>query len=250
MRVLALDTTSPPGSLALLDAGRVVHLGPVQDERPFGECLPGVILEALSAAGRTLADVDLFVVGSGPGGLTGLRVGIATAQGLAFAAGRLLAGVSALEATAVAALDEPVAEDSEYVAAWSDARRGEVFAQLFRRSGAHDLATVEGPLVASPTDLAPRWRALVGDARLCVAGSAAHSTVQAWRAGEPPTGIAWVHPHALAAVMARLGERAAARGVAGPPHALQPLYIRRPDAEVARDRRRAADDAVPGQQRP
>jgi tRNA threonylcarbamoyladenosine biosynthesis protein TsaB len=237
MRALALDTTSPPGSLALWDRGDVISLRPVQDDRPFGECLPGAVLEALAGAQWSVRQLDLFVVCRGPGSLTGLRVGIATAQGLAFASGRPLVGVSALEA--LAALLPPGGGAPDLVAAWMDARRGEVFAQLFGRGGAAgERPSVDGPRVGPPAEIARRWLALLGEASFCVAGSAARATAAVWSevVARPPARL--LEPPHLAGTVAALGVRAAGRGLAGPPHAVAPLYVRRPDAEVARDRQR------------
>lgn len=250
MRVLALDTTSPPGSLALWEDGSVVSVRPVQDERPFGECLPGAVLAALADAGWTLSHVDLFVVGRGPGSLTGLRVGIATAQGLAFASGRPLVGVSALEAVACAATCDPDAVAPRLVAAWMDARRGEVFAQLFER-GEHDaLRSVDGPLVGRPEEVAPRWLSMAGTGEVAVVGSAAVATAACWADAHGRLRARLLDPPPLAGIMASLGAQSVAGGLAGPPHALAPLYVRRPDAEVARDRRSPAAPASPDGPRP
>jgi len=231
MRVLAMDTTAPPGSLALWEDGTVRLERRIQDVRPFGECLPEAVLDALRDTGWTLPGVDLFVVGSGPGSLTGLRVGIATAQGLAFACAKPLVGVSALEALAQAGAG---GREAHLVVAWSDARRGEVFAQCFGTAG-ETLESIEGPVVGDPAFLASRWAALAAGRRVTVIGSAAAATTELWTslAG---AGIAFRDAPALASTMAGLGARAARCGLAGPPHALAPLYVRRPDAEVARDR--------------
>ena len=68
--------------------------------RTHGERLPREILALLDGIGLTTADIDLFAVASGPGSFTGLRIGIATLQGLAFVHRRQIAAVSALEALA------------------------------------------------------------------------------------------------------------------------------------------------------
>ena len=93
-----------------------------------GQRLPGDLMQACAAAGVSIEDVELFAVAAGPGSFTGLRIGIATMQGLAMARGRPIVPVSTLEAIAVAAPEGPVK-----VAAWMDAQRGEVFAQVFER---------------------------------------------------------------------------------------------------------------------
>jgi tRNA threonylcarbamoyladenosine biosynthesis protein TsaB len=239
VRVLAIDTTAPPGSLALVEDGIVRLEGAVQDGRPFGECLPGVALDALGNLGWSLHDVDLFAIGSGPGSLTGLRVGIATAQGFAFACGKPLVGVSALEALAsVAATKHP----GHTVVAWSDARRGEVFAHAFVANEDRELESIEGPLVSKPDTLAARWVTLSALRPLIVIGNAARTHEALW-ASLTAGRVLLLDAPVLAPAMAALGTRAAAQGHAGPPHALTPLYVRRPDAELARERSAATATA-------
>src|SRR5215831_7968433 len=96
MRVLALDTTGRAGSVAIVEDGRIVREHEGDASRTHGERLPG----ELEALGISFASVDVFAVASGPGSFTGLRVGIATMQGLALVTRRPVAGVSALEAHA------------------------------------------------------------------------------------------------------------------------------------------------------
>ena len=103
MLVLALDTTTRGGSVAVARDGRVLDLLEGDAARPHAERLPGDLVTSLERAGASLADVDVFAVAVGPGSFTGLRIGIAAIQGCAFAAGRPVVGVSALEALALAA---------------------------------------------------------------------------------------------------------------------------------------------------
>ena len=80
-----------------------------------------------------VADVDLFAVAAGPGSFTGLRIGIATQQGLALANSRPLVGVSALDAINHTIRSAGDADQSDVeVAAWIDAQRGQVFAARYR----------------------------------------------------------------------------------------------------------------------
>jgi tRNA threonylcarbamoyladenosine biosynthesis protein TsaB len=232
-RVLALDTTSLPGSAALLRDGQIDLEMALETGRPFGECLPGALTDLLARASLRPDDVDLFVVGSGPGSLTGLRVGIATMQGLALATGRPLAGVSALDALGEAGLP-PAGTGPAVVAAWMDARRGEVFAELFEVAPTGTRSSLDGPLVGAPAVVAAQWSPVVREARLVVIGNAAPGSLPLWPDHGLPVSLV---PHPLlAGVMAKLGVRAAAAGLGGHPHALRPLYVRRPDAVVARER--------------
>ena len=98
MLVLALDTTTRQGSVAL--ARDAVLLGcEVGDDRlTHGERLPGDLIRLLERNNTRLSDIDLFAVAAGPGSFTGLRIGIATMQGLAVTNGRGLVGISALDA--------------------------------------------------------------------------------------------------------------------------------------------------------
>src|ERR1051325_1570697 len=96
MRVLALDTSTRAGSVALVDDDRIVEERGGDASRSQGVRLPG----ELAALGAPWPTIDVFAVASGPGSFTGLRIGIATMQGLAVVTGRRAVGVSALEALA------------------------------------------------------------------------------------------------------------------------------------------------------
>src|SRR4051812_37344406 len=96
MRVLALDTTTRAGSVALVEDDRVVAERAGDPARSQGQRLPG----DLADLGAPWTAIDVFAVASGPGSFTGLRIGIATMQGLALVTGGRLVGVSALEALA------------------------------------------------------------------------------------------------------------------------------------------------------
>src|SRR3712207_3323697 len=103
MLILALDTTTRAGSAALVRDGAIVreHVG--DPLLTHGQRLPADLMQLIAAAGMTLDAVDLFAVAAGPGSFTGLRVGIATVQGLAMATGKRIVPVSVLDALARAA---------------------------------------------------------------------------------------------------------------------------------------------------
>src|SRR4051812_27005647 len=103
MRVLALDTTTRAGSAALIEDDRIVDERGGDGARTHALRLPAEIIDLALAHQQPLSGIDLYAVASGPGSFTGLRIGIATIQGLASVHGRRVVAMSALEALAQAA---------------------------------------------------------------------------------------------------------------------------------------------------
>jgi tRNA threonylcarbamoyladenosine biosynthesis protein TsaB len=224
--ILALDTTTPAGSCALASDLVVVREEASSPNLAPAERLPLELMQLLERSGKTLADVDLFAVATGPGSFTGLRIGIATMQGLAFAGGKPLVGISGLDA--LAEIARPHANDQR-IATWVDAWRGEVYAALYDRGG-----QVEAPVVAQPDTLLSRLSGaptvFIGD------GAGTYRDVILARLG--PAGIVGDTPAPLlAGTIARLAASASASGTTSHPHAIRPMYVRRTDAELARDAR-------------
>jgi tRNA threonylcarbamoyladenosine biosynthesis protein TsaB len=238
MLVLALDTTTRGGSLALVRDGAVLEVFAGDATRTHATRLPGDILDCLARHRVGIREIDLYGVAVGPGSFTGLRIGIATIQGLAFANGRLVAGVSALDAL-VEAADAVVGTeigDDGLRAAWMDAQRGEVYGRLYRRQAGRWEPLCE-PAVSSPAEMLAAWApALAGAAAEFVGdGAVVHAPVLA---GLCPGGARVVCPvPSIAASIAAIAARR--RSEAGPPHRIRPLYVRRPDAELVRERRQA-----------
>jgi tRNA threonylcarbamoyladenosine biosynthesis protein TsaB len=228
MLVLALDTTTPSGSCALAVDGVVLREDGSDTARSAAERLPADLMTILERARRRLDEVDVFAVATGPGSFTGLRIGIATMQGLAFAAGKPLVGISGLEALAKIGGEEAA---GRRIAAWVDAWRGEVYAALYEQG-----SEVEAPVVALPDALLSRYAGtstlFIGDGaqRYRDVIHARHGTV--WRVAEAAVPM-------LAGTIAALATSIVAAGTTPPPHAIRPLYVRRTDAELARDHRAA-----------
>jgi len=238
MLVLALDSTSKPGSQALVRDGTVVAASAGDGVRAHAERLPGDLLALLAGCRLTLEDVDLLAVAAGPGSFTGLRVGIASMQGLAFAAGRPVVGISALDALAACA--DGHQGPGGWIGVMMDGQRGEVFAAAYRRLNDGSLAPLDGPVAAPPAGVLAAWASagwgdgtFVGDGALRY-GDAVTASRIATRILEPTP--------PLAPAIAGLAAARVAGGGAGHPHAIAPLYVRRPDAELARDRRAHARD--------
>src|SRR5262249_43467481 len=143
MVILALDTTTPGGSTALMRGADVVDVRASDAARPQAERLPADLMALLGRHGLELPDIDLYAVATGPGSFTGLRVGIATMQGLALAQGRPLIGISGLDALAWTA--RKIRTDVARIATWVDAWRGEVYAALYENGAEVMPPTVDAP---------------------------------------------------------------------------------------------------------
>jgi tRNA threonylcarbamoyladenosine biosynthesis protein TsaB len=243
MRILAFDTcfdacsvcvaTARAGALSERDAGPSERDAGLSEsvseielfETGHAERLVPMIGEVMERAGVSFSDIDRIAVTTGPGTFTGTRIGIAAARALALSTGISLVGLSSLEvmgALAGAELANETSPGGEFAGCEllvaADARRGEVYAQLFDATG----------LVArsSPQVLAIADAARAGSGLLLVAGSgaeavAAIATGEGRRAAARMPGLL---PHAE--VLALI---AASRAPADA--AVQPLYLRAPDAK-------------------
>ena len=223
MRVLALDTTNRSGSVALVEDDRVLDERAGDASRTQGERLPA----ELADLGAPWPTIDVFAVASGPGSFTGLRIGVATIQGLAIVTGRRVVGVSALEA--LAQLASADVAPGTLIAAWIDAQRGEVFSALYQTTSApmftpERLVELEAPAAASPSATRAMW----SHHDLTSAVFTGDGVVR-YIAGATP-------PPLLAGAIGRMAAVGAARGLAVSPAGLHPLYVRRPDVELALDR--------------
>ena len=226
MLILALDTTTRGGSVAISRDETILYEHVGEASLTHAQRLPADLIAACRGAGVTIGEVELFAVAAGPGSFTGLRVGIATIQGLAIARDRRVVAVSTLEAVALSA-----PEGDARIAAWIDAQRGEVFAQVFERT--HDRIAALGEAISAPPALAldVHRRQLSGAA---FHGDGARRYREHIVAGLGSVRIAEEVPP-LAGAIARTAARHPDRAVM--PHAIVPIYVRRPDAEIARDRR-------------
>ncbi|HEX8074900.1 MAG TPA: tRNA (adenosine(37)-N6)-threonylcarbamoyltransferase complex dimerization subunit type 1 TsaB [Thermoleophilaceae bacterium] len=151
MNLLGLDTSTPASAACVLRAdGQAFEVVPAVAELAAAPAhsrdLLTRVAEAMDRAGLDYPDLGAVAVGAGPGSFTGLRVGIATARGLAKAHGLELRPVSSLAALA-AGIDAP--ERLPLI----DARRGEVFAALHGAGGER-----WAPFAAAPAELVERVR--------------------------------------------------------------------------------------------
>ncbi len=145
--IVGLDTSTSAVSVAVVTPAGEFERHDEPDRPRHAQTLQPLLEQVLTAAGGGWDDVERICVGTGPGGFTGLRLGIATARALAQAHNVPLVGVSSLEALAVGVEEH----DHHDVLAVIDARRGEVFVALYR----HRRCIIE-PVAISPADLAAR----------------------------------------------------------------------------------------------
>lgn len=239
MLILSLDTTTKAASCAVARNGVVLNEEPIDPTRQLALQLPGALRDILDLSAIALEEVDAYAVATGPGSFTGLRIGIATMQGLAFGQGKPLIGISGL--TALRAVASPAFLGSR-IATWVDAWRGDVYAALFE-----DGRQMGEPVVAKPVELLD---ALVSPQRMTSIertstgfdnditfigdGAETYRDLIVSRLGHAARIADPVAP-LLAGVIGVLATIDYTKGHRPPPHAIRPLYVRRPDAELARE---------------
>ncbi|MDO5629798.1 MAG: tRNA (adenosine(37)-N6)-threonylcarbamoyltransferase complex dimerization subunit type 1 TsaB [Mobilicoccus sp.] len=192
---LAVDTSVVVAAALAVD-GRIVASATVDDSRAHAEQLMPLVQRVLRDADLRLADLDRIVTGVGPGPFTGLRVGVVTALTLGEVLGVPVTGACSLDAVAAAWASEGAPEEFLVV---SDARRKEVYWARYDAAGRR----IAGPDVSAPSDLPD----------LPLAGPGAH-VVSDHVAGPTTLDAAWLATTDL------------------PDAGTEPLYLRRPDAEV------------------
>ncbi len=220
MKVLGLDSATLTAGIAILDDATVLA-DARHDQSGRTADLLVTLDDVCKRAGVTPMELDAIAVGAGPGSFTGLRIGMAPAKGIAFAAQKPLWAVSTL-----AALAHDRGAFDGIVVAVLDARRGEVFAGCYE----NDVLLGEERVFA-PSELATWARALAGDRRLAFIGD--HEILATLEPDWKP-----VTPSGISvAQLALAGARVDVLVTGGP------SYIRPSEAEVM------YPDGVPGARR-
>lgn len=209
---IALETSGRPPSIAVRVGAQCSFRRLEEDRRNASDLLP-VLGEVLEELGSAPAHIEKIVVGTGPGSYTGLRVGIATAQGLARATGAELIGVPSVEAMAQAGL----ALDEEGVVLL-DARSHQLYYARYRRTRTGVVAVV-APTVRVANELAdllPEHVPILGDAGVAEAAELNESQRARLRSGYAPE----------AQALLELGLARLERGGRMQPGEIRPLYLR------------------------
>jgi tRNA threonylcarbamoyladenosine biosynthesis protein TsaB len=243
MLVASLDTATLTLSCALCElsrgevrliAERTEHAaakpGPQGPTGGHGGRLPGALMDLLAATGRKLSDIEGYAIGLGPGSFTGLRIGLATWKGLAYATRRPIAGASSLAAMASAAAAG--AGEGSTIVPLLDAKKGEVYAGFYRVAPGGVIEPAAPEAALSPSALVARLSALAAEgARPATLGAGLDAYRDAL-AGTPRLAGAVATPPAVE--VARLAARAleGADYDAARLFALEPHYVRPSEAEL------------------
>ena len=241
MLIASLDTSTLTLSCALCEIARgEVRLiaerterapakpGPQGPTGGHGGRLPGALSDLLVAVGKKLADVEGYAVGLGPGSFTGLRIGLATWKGLAYANRRPIAGASSLVAMALAAA--PGAGEDAVLVPLLDAKKGEVYAGFYRTAREGVVAAVADAAVA-PAALAERLASLGAPSRPAAFGEGLRAYGDAL-AAVPALTNGVETPPALAVARLCAAELEGAVYDAAKLFALEPHYVRASEAEI------------------
>jgi tRNA threonylcarbamoyladenosine biosynthesis protein TsaB len=222
LKILALETATLAGGAALLDGGRIVGQSLLNIALTHSERLMAVVDRLLQDCGWEVKELDGLAVSIGPGSFTGLRVGVATAQGLALALGVPVAPVPTLDAMAATL---PFAEWP--VCPLLDARKGEVYLSLYRWAG--EAMKREWDYLALPPEAAVERLVppviVLGDG-VPPCGPFLARLGAAVRIASP------AHSLPSPAVVGELGHLMLEAGQGIPGEALAPLYLRPSEAEL------------------
>lgn len=208
MRILAIDTTSAFGSLALHENGKTLEVAPLHAPEGFGQVLFPQIDALLKRHDWPLSGIDVFAAAAGPGSFTGVRIGIAAAKGLADATGNGALAISNLKALAEFG-------HTNARGVLMDARRGEVYAAIYDA----DLQILS-PEVVSPLQT---WLSCLPKLPEEIIATDFSAFRDAFSSTIPVT-----EQHILASAIARIAERTPAVD----PALLDANYVRRSDAEL------------------
>lgn len=223
--VLALETSTPLGGVAVLGAAGLLAARALEVRGAHGPRLMQAVAAVLDDAGLALRDLSGIGVSVGPGSFTGLRVGVATAQGLGRGAGLPLFPVPTLEALAWG-LPAGLCPPGAALAVAMTARKGELYGAVYQaRDGA--LSALLGPVCADYPAFAADLAAL--DGPVVLAGTAAEGLAGA--VGPAVTVAPALFARPRAAVVAWRARVMAAAGEAWGPEAVTPRYLAPSQAE-------------------
>jgi len=214
MRIVAVDTSTALGSVALWEDGRIVAEGEQRVSNAHGESLLTVIDQLLARAGWSPPSVHRWAVGVGPGSFTGTRIGVSTVKGIQLATGAELCGVTGFEAVTFGLA--PAGDET--MVAVLPAMKGEVFVQCgMNEPTYHGIESAVEAILAQTSG------------PLLVAGEGA--ALCGWSHASARLVTAAPHDLPRAGSIAQI---AATRSGSDDPDRVEPLYVRPPDITQAK----------------
>ncbi len=224
MRVLGIDTSTSCGSIGLIEDEQILCEYSREGKASHSERVLRTIDRVLEDSGVSIRDIDGLAISIGPGSFTGLRIGVSVVKGLALATSRPVAGVSTLDALAQNVRYSPC-----LICPLLDARKGEVYAALYRNTEKGGLIKLAPEMAIKPADLLERIneKALFlgngvypyGDMIRRELGSMAHIA---------PSPFNFVH----GSIVAQLGRQNLEKGEYLDLEGFTPQYLRKSDAEL------------------
>lgn len=127
MKILAIDSTANTSTVALLENEKLIALYTVNTKNTHSETLLPMVKSLISSADITTEEIDAYAVSNGPGSFTGVRIGVATVKGMAFARNKKCVQVSTTEA-----LSENLEGFDGIVCPIMNARRGQVYTCIYK----------------------------------------------------------------------------------------------------------------------
>ena len=228
MIVLAIDTCDSRGSVVVMRDDVALALALHDTEEDYSTWLLPAVEETLKKAGLRMEEVDVFGVASGPGSFTGSRVGLTTVKAWGEVYGKPIVSVSRLELIAWQAWG-----GTEYVASWADARRGQVFGAVYRRSK-NGLERLGDEVVMEPAKFVETAAQVAGGERIAWASPDADCVfnTEEWKAREGLNEGFELVSGSLPIAIARVAASKVAAGRFTDALALDANYVRRSDAEI------------------
>lgn len=224
MKVLGIDTSTSCGSIGLIDDGSVISEYLLNTALTHSERLLRSIEYVLNQGGCTIDDLDGWALSLGPGSFTGLRIGVSTIKGLAFASQKPVAGVPTLDALAANISPTPY-----LICPILDARKGEVYTSCYRYEKGDILKRLTAYQAIGPEDLVKNI-----EEKAIFLGSGVKSYGDALRKAIPALAIFVPDPFNLphGSVVARLGLDQFRRNDVLDLPTFTPIYVRASEAEI------------------
>lgn len=229
MKVLGINTSTTFGSVGLVDTDRVMGEYSLNIPITHSERLMTCIDRLLTDARVRLDEVEGFSIALGPGSFTGLRIGISTVKGLAFATNLPVVGVSTLEALALNVLNA-----TSKVCPILDARKKEVYAALFRTDPSYRMKRLTPDMVTSPQALVEE---IDGPVIFLGDGLEVYGNFLKRKLGRQASLVAPELGYVHGTVVARMGMNLIMKGKRLDLASLVPHYVRRSEAEIKYDER-------------